>query len=143
MLSFGTNKLTDKIYNSDECEIIRNQVASILTTCNKETEIAVIAPYKAQVEMLKEVIEESDQVEINSVDGFQGKERDVVFFSLTRTWGPFCFLADTRRLNVALSRAKDRIVIVGNSEYSDQNRLLSAIRCSCEHVNYSDGGAEG
>ena len=140
------NKDSPEIYNSDECEIISKQVESILAiwntetcdteTCDTETKIAVIAPYKAQVDMLRKVIKESNQVKIDSVDGFQGKQSHVVIFSITRTYGPFRFLADYRRLNVALSRAKDRIVIVGNSEYSDQNRLLFAIRRRCEYLKY-------
>ena len=66
-------------------------------------------------------------INIDSVDGFQGKECDIVIFSLTRTVGSFRFLADARRLNVALSRARDKIIVVGNVDYADRNDLLHAV----------------
>ena len=64
---------------------------------------------------------------MDTVDGFQGKESDVVIFSLTRNHGPFRFLSDERRLNVALSRAKNKIFIVSDVRYSSKNRLLGSI----------------
>ena len=71
------------------------------------------------------------------VDGFQGKECDVIIFSVTRTTGSYRFLADTRRLNVALSRAKDQILIVGDVEYARENALLSEIvkYCTVKKIN--------
>ena len=79
------------------------------------------------------MIQQSDKIKIDTVDGFQGKERDVIIFSVTRTTGSYRFLADTRRLNVALSRAKDSIIIVGDTKYGENNALLSRI------MQYSTG----
>ena len=62
----------------------------------------------------------------------QGKEEDIVIFSMTRTTGSYRFLADERRLNVALSRAKDQIFIVGNKEYCEKSVLLQSIMERCE-----------
>ncbi len=79
---------------------------------------------------------------IESVDAFQGKECDVVVFSLTRTHGTpgaDSFLADSRRLNVALSRARDKLVIVGNKEYATKNALLRSIMEKC---TISEGAIE-
>ena len=73
---------------------------------------------------------------IDTVDGFQGKEADIVIFGITHTTGPFRFLADERRLNVALSRAKDQIIIVGNREYAEKKRLLAKIADECKVVYY-------
>ena len=67
------------------------------------------------------------RVEVNTVDGFQGKECDVVVFSLTRTTGSYRFLADSRRLNVALSRARNNIIIVGYAVYAIKHKLFKAI----------------
>ena len=55
----------------------------------------------------------------------------MIIFSVTRTTGSYRFLADMRRLNVALSRAKDQILIVGEVEYASENALLSEIMKYC------------
>lgn len=86
--------------------------------------VGIISPYKAQVQYLKERLGEhpelSDFVElikINSVDGFQGQERDVIYISLVRSndKGKIGFLSDTRRMNVALTRARKKLVVIGDS----------------------------
>ncbi len=86
--------------------------------------IAVIAPYKEQVRVLKEQLQHVpglqqylDQIIINTVDGFQGQERDVVYISLTRSNadGVIGFLSDIRRMNVAMTRARKKLVVIGDS----------------------------
>ncbi|TKB97546.1 AAA domain-containing protein [Pedobacter cryophilus] len=86
--------------------------------------IAVISPYKTQVHHLRELISQAEelkpynkQISINTIDSFQGQERDVVYISLTRsnTQNNIGFLADTRRMNVALTRAKKKLVVIGDS----------------------------
>jgi ATP-dependent RNA/DNA helicase IGHMBP2 len=78
--------------------------------------VAVIAPYKEQVNILKDLLT-GTTVEVNTVDGFQGQERDVVYISLTRSnsEGIIGFLSDYRRMNVAMTRAKLKLVLVGDS----------------------------
>lgn len=78
--------------------------------------VAVIAPYKEQVNILKDILN-GTPVEVNTVDGFQGQERDVVYISLTRSnsSGTIGFLSDYRRMNVALTRARCKLVLVGDS----------------------------
>ena len=71
-------------------------------------------------------------VEIGTIDSFQGKEADAVVFSVTRTHGPYSFFADKKRLNVALSRAKDKIVIVGCIRYCEGSSLLASIASVCD-----------
>ena len=93
----------------------------------------IIVPYRQQVIELKRIIPEYERF-IDTVDGFQGKEADVVIFGITRTTGPHRFLADDRRLNVALSRAKDQIIIVGNREYASKHGLLAKIASACKVV---------
>jgi hypothetical protein len=76
----------------------------------------VIAPYSAQVRLLREK-QEIPGLEIDSVDGFQGREKEAVVLSLVRSnvEGEVGFLADVRRMNVALTRARRKLLIVGDS----------------------------
>ncbi|TWR25710.1 AAA family ATPase [Mucilaginibacter pallidiroseus] len=81
-----------------------------------DVSVAVIAPYKEQVNLLKELLS-GKRVEVNTVDGFQGQERDVVYISLTRSNadGTIGFLSDYRRMNVAMTRARLKLVLIGDS----------------------------
>lgn len=134
----STEELSDKpkIYNEDECRIVADLVEQIINESNQDTTVAVIAPYRAQISFLRRACIDSDRVKIDTVDGFQGKESDVVIFSVTRTKGSYRFLADDRRVNVALSRARDRIFIVGNQEYSEKEPLLKTIMEQCKIVEW-------
>lgn len=79
-------------------------------------DLAVIAPYAAQVRYLRDRLPVAG-LEIDTVDGFQGREKEVVLISLVRSnaTGEIGFLSDTRRMNVAMTRARRRLVIVGDS----------------------------
>ncbi len=93
--------------------------------------IGIISPYSAQVKFLTsnigtdEVFREFD-IEVNSIDGFQGQEKDVIYISLVRSNdnGEIGFLADYRRLNVAMTRARMKLVIIGDSATVSQNKLF-------------------
>ena len=78
--------------------------------------IAVIAPYAAQVRLLRERLAVPG-LEIDSVDGFQGREKEAVVISLVRSNpdGEIGFLADVRRMNVAMTRAQRKLLVVGDS----------------------------
>ena len=95
----------------------------------KSLSVAIITPYKQQAYELRNMISSTDKlnITIDTVDAFQGKERDIVIFSITRTTGSYRFLADERRMNVALSRARDRIILVGSKVYAQKQRLLLQI----------------
>ena len=75
----------------------------------------IITPYRAQMAVLKARVRWPPDLEVNTVDGFQGREKDVVFFSAVRAnaAGSIGFLADSRRLNVAATRAKYSLFVVG------------------------------
>jgi superfamily I DNA and/or RNA helicase len=79
--------------------------------------VAVISPYKAQVNYLKSLLDSWEDVRVGTVDSFQGQESEAVFISLVRSndKNEIGFLADTRRLNVALTRAKKKLVVIGDS----------------------------
>jgi predicted DNA helicase len=98
-------------YNPLEAKIIL-EIVKILE--DNHIDYGIISPYKDQVKFLKENI---DGI-INTVDGFQGKENDVIIFSLTRSNddGLIGFLTDERRLNVAITRAKKKLIVIGDKE---------------------------
>jgi ATP-dependent RNA/DNA helicase IGHMBP2 len=86
--------------------------------------IAVISPYKQQVEVLKDQLRHApfldayaDKISVNTIDSFQGQERDIVYISMTRSNGEnqIGFLSDIRRMNVAMTRARKKLVVVGDS----------------------------
>ncbi|MEX0819442.1 MAG: AAA domain-containing protein [Pirellulaceae bacterium] len=102
--------------NPGEAELIRRKVQALLEAGLSAAEIAVIAPYAAQVRLLRELID-VQRLEIDTVDGFQGREKEAVLISLVRSNanGEIGFLADVRRMNVALTRARRKLVVVGDS----------------------------
>ncbi len=124
------NSERPRIFNEDEGDIIVDLLAELQTSTTEKT-IGIITPYTAQAALLKNRIQQSENITIDTVDGFQGKECDVIIFSITRTNGSYRFLADSRRINVALSRAKDRILIVGDEKYAKGNDLLQKIMKYC------------
>lgn len=86
--------------------------------------IAVISPYKHQVELLKQKLTESEELQpfkaaiaVNTIDSFQGQERDVVYISMTRSNAEnnIGFLSEIRRMNVAMTRARKKLVVIGDS----------------------------
>ena len=101
--------------------------------------VGLIAPYSAQVRYLRHLIFEtfeypnlkafSDLLTIDTVDGFQGQERDLMIISLTRSndRGEIGFLADERRMNVALTRAKRKLVLIGDSSTLAVNPFFDSL----------------
>ncbi|WP_341843568.1 AAA domain-containing protein [Chitinophaga caseinilytica] len=86
--------------------------------------IAVIAPYKEQIGLLREQLDHhpdlkifGDRISVNTIDSFQGQERDVVYISMTRSNSDnkIGFLSDIRRMNVAMTRARKKLVVIGDS----------------------------
>lgn len=124
------NKEITEIYNNDEISVIKK----LITNIRKKTtvsSIAVISPYRGQIFRLRKSLSEFKNIKIDTVDGFQGRESEIVIFSVTRTCGSYRFLADPRRLNVALSRAKNQLFIVGELDYARKNPLLEKIIKYC------------
>ncbi len=124
------------LINLDECRIIFESLNILERLSKINRTVAVIVPYRDQVSQIKGKIPVYDKLRVivDTVDGFQGKECDIVIFGLTRTTGSFRFLADERRLNVALSRAKDQIIIVGSKEYADRHPILKKVGEYCHII---------
>ena len=86
--------------------------------------VAIISPYRQQIEVLKEQLLHAPdlkpyehRISVNTIDSFQGQERDIVYISMTRSNADsrIGFLSDIRRMNVAMTRARKKLVIVGDS----------------------------
>jgi predicted DNA helicase len=102
--------------NPGEAAIVQRKVAALVESGVSPRDIAVIAPYAAQVRLLREHLDLSG-LEVDSVDGFQGREKEAVVISLVRSnaEGEIGFLADVRRMNVALTRARRKLIVLGDS----------------------------
>jgi superfamily I DNA and/or RNA helicase len=91
--------------------------------------VGIISPYKEQVQLITEMIAEDEElklhtnIKVKTIDGFQGQEKDIIYISLVRSnsRGEIGFLADTRRMNVALTRARKKMVVVGDSATISHN----------------------
>jgi ATP-dependent RNA/DNA helicase IGHMBP2 len=102
--------------NPQEADLVGKKVQALLDAGVAADAIAVIAPYAAQVRLLREKTPVAG-LEIDSVDGFQGREKEAVVLSLVRSnaEGEVGFLADVRRMNVALTRARRKLLVIGDS----------------------------
>lgn len=102
--------------NPEEARLVARQVEQLLSAGLAPRQIAVIAPYSAQVRLLREELDVPG-LEIDTVDGFQGREREAVVISLVRSNSTreIGFLADERRMNVALTRARRKLLVIGDS----------------------------
>ena len=104
-------------YNESEIRVIHGIISRILQSTNN-CEIGIITPYRLQREKIKEILGDiSDLVEVDTVDRFQGREKDVIIFSFVRASGNAGkFLNNHSRLNVAITRARKKLIILGNSD---------------------------
>ena len=102
----------------------------------EQIDFGIISPYKAQVQYLRNKIKASGSLKpyrslltVNTVDGFQGQERDVIFISLVRANedGQIGFLNDLRRMNVAITRARMKLVILGEAETMKRHKFYKEL----------------
>lgn len=121
------------LINNVEIQIIMARLADIndhlkRAKVERKISVALITPYRAQCKALRQELGKHDfsqvlAVEVDTVDAFQGRQADIVFFSFVRTCGPATFYADDRRMNVAISRARDAVYLVGDVSYIASKRL--------------------
>lgn len=107
---------TESRLNRQEAILAARKVRELLDAGLRPEQIAVIAPYRAQVRLLRDMLDVPG-LEIDSVDGFQGREKEAVVFTLVRSnaEGEIGFLGDIRRKNVALTRARRKLIVIGDS----------------------------
>ena len=116
--------------NKPEAELSIAQLKEYITKIGRERflseriDVGLISPYKAQVQYLRRLVRNDaffkpyrQAITINTVDGFQGQERDVILISLVRAneEGQIGFLNDLRRMNVAITRARMKLIILGDA----------------------------
>jgi superfamily I DNA and/or RNA helicase len=120
-------------YNIEEAGLLLAELNKMLELGVRPSEIAVISTYSAQVRFLTSKTPHPD-IEIDSVDGFQGREKELVIVSLVRSnmEGEMGFLADTRRMNVAMTRARRKLIVIGDSS------TLSSIQFYADFIQYAE-----
>ena len=111
--------------NKTEARICIELANDYLNRGIKKEDIGIISPYADQVKLISEHID----VEVKSVDGFQGREKEIIIISTVRSNdnGELGFLNDLRRLNVAITRAKRKLIIVGNQDTLKYNRTYEKL----------------
>lgn len=104
--------------------LVSGIISAGVSAINTFPSVAVISPYKQQIHLLKEQLAHNpdlqkfgDRISVNTIDSFQGQERDIVYISMTRSnsAGDIGFLSDIRRMNVAMTRARKKLVVIGDS----------------------------
>ena len=102
--------------NPQEAQLAVKYVNQLLAAGVAPADIAVITPYSGQSRLLRDKLRGTG-VEVDSVDGFQGREKEAVVMSLVRSnpEGEIGFLSDVRRTNVALTRARRKLIVIGDS----------------------------
>ena len=102
--------------NQPEATLACRKVNQLLDSGVAPKSIGVISPYAAQVRLLRELLPDTS-LEVDSVDGFQGREKEAIVISLVRSnpKGDIGFLKDIRRMNVAMTRARRKLLVIGDS----------------------------
>lgn len=109
---------SDSKSNENEAELIVQEVLALVRSGIAPSDIGILSPYSAQVTLLSALLHpQYPTLDINSIDSFQGREKEVILLSLVRSnpQREVGFLAEHRRLNVAMTRAKKYLCVVGDS----------------------------
>ena len=136
--------------NKAEAELTLLTLAEYFTKIGKQRvleeriDVGIISPYRAQVQYLKKLIKKYEffkpyrrLISVNTVDGFQGQERDVILISLVRSndEGQIGFLKDLRRMNVAMTRARMKLIILGNKNTMTKHPFYKKLWEYVEAIN--------
>jgi superfamily I DNA and/or RNA helicase len=123
-------------FNSQEAEIVHSVVRSLMSSRLFPEDIGVISPYDQQVNRIRGLLDGTG-IEVKTVDGFQGREKEVIIVSLVRAnpTGNLGFLSDYRRLNVAVTRARRKLVIIGNRDTLYRDPVYAALLHDLPVVN--------
>ena len=139
--------------NKAEAELTLLTLAEYFTKIGKQRvleeriDVGIISPYRAQVQYLKKLIKKYEffkpyrrLISVNTVDGFQGQERDVILISLVRSndEGQIGFLKDLRRINVAMTRARMKLIILGNKDTMTKHPFYKKLWKYVEAINNNE-----
>lgn len=137
------------IYNKEEAEYTIAALHLYIEKVGKKRvvderiDFGVISPYKAQVHLLRQLVKKDTFlrpfrrfITVNTVDAFQGQERDVILLSMVRANdnGRIGFLGDLRRMNVAITRARYKVIIVGNAATLCRHRFYRELYNRCHII---------
>ena len=137
--------------NPEEADLLLQRLVQLLKPCDTAARqedpltIGVIAPYRAQINCLKDAIEVNEPLNgllqqrllsVGTVDSFQGQERDIIAISLTRSnrSGDIGFLSDIRRMNVGMTRARRKLLLVGDSSTLSAHPFFKELLAFVERV---------
>ncbi|CCE79933.1 Piso0_003026 [Millerozyma farinosa CBS 7064] len=127
------SEYTRSLYNYSEAQVALEMVKTLMKILPQNEfsgRIGIISPYKEQIRVLKDVFRKNygqtilNEIDFNTVDGFQGQEKEIIIMSCVRASdsGNVGFLSDVRRMNVALTRARTTLWILGNKESLSRNK---------------------
>jgi predicted DNA helicase len=110
--------------NHLEADLVVKILKKLLKIGIEKDWMGVITPYEDQVKLIKDLLKDED-IEVKTVDGYQGREKEVIIISFVRSnkEGNLGFLEDLRRLNVSLTRAKRKLIAIGDSETLEKNKI--------------------
>lgn len=136
------NPETQSLTNPEEARLLWKRIVTLSDSLqNRKVSIGVISPYRGQVgELLqqfeenKELLSNNIQIEVQTIDSYQGQERDAIYVSLVRSndRNEIGFLQDYRRMNVAMTRARKKLVLVGDSATLGNDSFYKALVDHCE-----------
>lgn len=142
--------------NPGEADLLQTHLSQVLSGLVQsgqdlsQLSLGVISPYREQVNLLKDRLRSDPQISslgsfsVDTVDGFQGQERDMIYISLVRSNndGELGFLKDTRRMNVALTRARKKLVVIGDSATLAHHGFYQDFQSYCEALDAWRSGWE-
>jgi superfamily I DNA and/or RNA helicase len=135
-------------YNLEEALLVREHLIQLLRSYPQDSghieppSIGILSPYREQVTQLDTIIREDAElapwmgagyIQVSTIDGFQGQERDVIYISLVRSnnKNEIGFLQDYRRMNVAMTRARMMLVVIGDSATIGSNKFYASFLDYC------------
>ena len=129
--------------SSEEAAVVCRIVERLLASGVPSHEVGIITPYKAQQALIRKRLLNNrrgnlQSLSVDTVDRFQGGEREVIILSLARSDAVTSFLADPKRLNVSLSRARSKLILLGRGSVLEEHPLFSSILDRVERITVSD-----
>ncbi|CAK7894491.1 helicase Sen1p [[Candida] anglica] len=140
------NAQSRSLFNYAEAQIVLEMVEILMQKLPQNSfsgRIGVISPYKEQIRTMKDIFKRKygmailNEIDFNTVDGYQGQEKEIIIMSCVRAspTGNVGFLSDVRRMNVALTRARTTLWILGNKESLMRNKVWNRLLTDATHRN--------
>jgi ATP-dependent RNA/DNA helicase IGHMBP2 len=123
----------ESLQNREEAALVERHFDALRNRYTSAVSVGFLSPYRAQVKVLQDLLkskqDDATEVTINTIDSFQGQERDIIYISLVRsnTRNEIGFLKDYRRMNVAMTRARKKLVLIGDSATLGSDSFYSGL----------------